>query len=270
MTSWIKQAPAKKKEEDAIRPFLFETTDSGFCGQFNAYLHSVLFSISEDVPLVVNDSVNSVGIRYPLIQNTFVKIPSVSFTDANILTAINLKKRQLPVMTFVQNMSNTRLRTMGQEVFKWNPAILQDTLDASGFDVGVHIRTYQGTDRKNATIEQYVNAIQSYQKSSKKAKLQIFVMADSFQRLEEFRRKKDASWTIKTIGNPAPGGHSQRDFNAMPSRARMAAYLEFVGELQLMQKMPQIFCSLSSNVGKFLFVSTETNIIAVDVPAAKA
>ena len=273
MTSWLKQGPAKKKEE-VEKHFLFETSDTGFCAQFNAYLYAALYSEVEHIPLMVNDTVNAVSIRYPLIRNTFQPIPSISFTDTNLLTAISLKKRRALLMNSISAMKSVVMRNFGRELFQWNPSVVQTpTLDVSGIDVGVHLRTFQSNEGKNPTIEQYIKAIQSYQKTSKKTTLRVFVMTDSSQRLEELIRKKDPSWTLKTISNPTNiTGHSQRDFNASPSRIRMNAYMEFLAELQAMQKIPTIICTFSSNVGKFLYLSTSnaTNIVSIDEPAFAA
>jgi hypothetical protein len=123
--------------------------------------------------------------------------------------------------------------------------------------VGVHLRTFAPAEGKNPPVDTYVKAIQAFQKTSKKTALTVFVMADSSVRLEEFRRKKDPSWTMVTVGNP-PVQHSQRDYNAAPQRVRLTAYKELLTELQTMQQIPQVFCTFSSNVGKFLYLTART------------
>lgn len=265
MTSWLKTGPAKKKEEDAVKPFLFETDDGGLCSQFNAYLYAMAYSVAEKAPLLVNDTANVISLRFPLIKNTFVNPTSVTFTDTNLLSSISLKRRRQALATYILGLTPAHLREAGRNILQWNEDALQPTLDVSGIDIGVHIRTFGVNEPKNAPIEQYVKAIQAVQKISKKTALTVFVMSDSVQRLEEFKQKKDKSWRIVTAGTPPNlGAHSQRDFNAAPPRARMAAYKEFLGELQVMQQLPQIICSFSSNVGKFLYLTTDANVVSVD------
>lgn len=265
MTSWLKTAPAKKKEEDVVKPFLFETDDDGLCSQFNAYLYAMSYSVAEKAPLLVNDTANVVSLRFPLIQNTFVTPDTVSFTDTNLLSSTSLKRRRQALTTYILGLPPAHLREAGRNILQWNEAALQPTIDVSGIHIGVHIRTFGPNEPKNTPIEQYVKAVQAFQKSSKKTSLKVFVMSDSVQRLEEFKLKKDKSWTVVTVGTPPNlGAHSQRDFNAAPPRQRMAAYREFLGELQVMQQLPQIICSFSSNVGKFLYLSSTANLFSVD------
>ena len=252
MTSWIKQGLPKKKEEEPRR-FLFETTDDGLCSQFNAYLYSLIYSVIEGAPLIVNDTVNAVSMRYPLIQNTFQRVNTVEFTDTNLLNVVSLKKKRQTVLSFVAGMQPDKIQSYGRLFLQWNVNALQET-DASGIDVGVHLRTFASTEGKNPPIDTYVKAIQAFQKNSKKTALTVFVMADSSVRLEEFRRKKDPSWTMVTVGNP-PAQYSQRDYNAAPQRVRLTAYKDLLTELQTMQQIPQVFCTFSSNVGKFLYLT---------------
>ena len=263
MTSWLKVGPAKKKEDDdAPRPFLFETTDDGLCSQFNAYLYAMLYSVAERGPLLVNDTANVVSIRYPLIKNTFVNPAPVTFTDTNLGSAISLKRRRQALSSYLLGLPPAHLREAGRNILQWNEAVLAPTIDVSGIDLGVHIRTFGPNEPKNTPIEQYIAAIR---KATKKTALKIFVMTDSAQRLEEFKLKKDKAWTLVTVGVPPNfGAHSQRDFNAAPPRQRMTAYKEFLGELQVMQQLPQIICSFSSNVGKFLYLSSAANVVSVD------
>jgi hypothetical protein len=265
MTSWLKTGPAKKKEEDVVKPFLFETDDAGLCSQFNAYLYAMTYSVAEKSPLLVNDTANVVSLRFPLIKNTFVNPDTVSFTDTNLLSSISLKRRRQALSSYILGLTPSHLREAGRNILQWNEEALQPTIDVSGIDIGVHIRTFGPNQAKNIPIEQYIKAVQAFQKSSKKTSLTVFVMSDSVQRFEEFKRLKNPSWRIVTAGTPPNlGAHSQRDFNAAPPRQRMAAYKEFLGELQVMQQLPQIICSFSSNVGKFLYLSSAANIFSVD------
>jgi hypothetical protein len=265
MTSWLKTGPAKKKEEDVVKPFLFETDDAGLCSQFNAYLYAMTYSVAEKTPLLVNDTANVVSLRFPLIKNTFVNPDTVSFTDTNLLSSISLKRRRQALSSYILGLTSARLREAGRNILQWNEEALQPTIDVSGIDIGVHIRTFGPNEPKNTPIEQYIKAVQAFQKSSKKMSLTVCVISYSTHRFEEFKRLKNPSWRIETAGTPPNlGAHSQRDFNAAPPRQRMGAYKEFLGELQVMQQLPQIICSFSSTVGKFLYLSSAANIFSVD------
>lgn len=278
MTSWIRE-PAKKPIEK--NSFLFETTEAGFCSQFNNYFYSALYSTSSKLPLYVNDTVNAVSIHYPLIKNTFAPVANVVFTDTGVMSATSLIKKSGAqrvagtLRAFLNNVQAPRFRQMARELLLWNPALLEKIRGLDTFtniDLGIHMR---GGDKivtgesANIPIETYIDAARKYQRSSGKPALTIFVMTDSSQRLEEFKRKKDASWTIVTIRYPADLiGHTQRDFNAATSQKRMTAYLEFIRELVLMQSVPHIICTFSSNIGRFLYLTAAdtTTVVSVDMP----
>jgi hypothetical protein len=278
MTSWIREPPKKPIEKNS---FLFETTEAGFCSQFNNYFYSALYAMSSKLPLYVNDTVNAVSIHYPLIKNTFVPLTNLTFTDTTVVSATSLIKKSGAqkvagtLLAFLNNLEKSRFRQMAREILVWNPALLEKIkrLDTSAnIDLGIHMR---GGDKivtgesANISVDTYINAARKYQRDSGKTTLTIFVMTDSSQRLEEFKRKKDASWTIVTIRYPPDLiGHTQRDFNAATSQKRMTGYLEFIRELVVMQSAPHIICTFSSNIGRFLYLTADdtTTVVSVDMP----
>lgn len=270
MTSWIKYNGVKPIGKPVEKnSFLLETTDAGFCSQFNSYVYALLYARSQKAPLYVNDSINAVSIRYPLIQNTFVKMADVQFTDVQIPTATNLKKRTAQLRAFVNDAS---IDDSVKEILNWTPGIrseMEGILDTSAlpstFDVGVHIRAGDmALERKLVPVDTYIEALRDFQKKAKKNTLDVFLMTDSSQSLEEFKRKKEPSWNIFTLRYPTDRmGHTQRDFNALPTRQRMNAYIDFVTELYVMQQIPYIVCTLSSNVGRFLVLTADSTVVNV-------
>jgi hypothetical protein len=59
-------------------------------------------------------------------------------------------------------------------------------------------------------------------------------------------------------------GHVQRDFNASSAGNRMNTYLNFIAELFLMQQIQHVVCTFSSNVGRFLYLTSENEVVTVD------
>ena len=272
MTSWLKLNVVKPLEKK--NSLMFETTDGGFCSQFNQYLYAVLYSEKEQLPLIVNDSTNAVSIRYPLIKNTFTTDSSITFTDTQVLTSTPLKRRVASIRTFVNDISSNELRLHARKIFTWNPLLLvnvQQMLDEESipfdFDVGVHIRI--GGEQKPISVDSYIRQIKTYQSKEKKKTLTVFIMTDSSKALDEFLRKKDVSWNVHHFKSPlSVNGHVQREFNAANSRTRMNAYMNFIAELVSIQRAEHIVCSFSSNVGRFLYLTAEdyTSVASVDIP----
>jgi len=273
MTSWLKLNVIKPLDKKSS--FLFETTDAGFCSQFNQYLYAVLYSAKEGVPLNVNDTANAVSIRYPLIKSTFATPPEITFVDSQIVSATSLKKRVGQIRNYLNGTRPEELQDAAKAILSWNPALLQKLgpiLDSKAFpgefDVGVHIRAgdkITSGEMKNIPIEQYIKAVKAHQNLSRKNKLDVFVMSDSSLKLDEFIKKKDATWTVHTLVSPSSmQGHVQRDFNASSSGSRMNAYLNFVAELFLMQQIGHVVSTFSSNVGRFLYLTSENEVVSVD------
>jgi len=275
MTSWLKLNVIKPVDKKSS--FLFETTDAGLCLQFNQYLYAVLYAAKENVPLNVNDTSNAISIRFPLIKNTFATPSEISFVDSQIVSATSLKKRVGQIQNFLNGVRPEELRDAAKAILPWNPSLLQKLtpiLDAKRFpgefDVGVHIRAgdkITSGEMKNIPIEQYLRAVKAYQTKTGKKKLDVFVMSDSSLKLDEFIKKKDAAWTVHTLVTPSSmQGHVQRDFNASSPGTRMNAYLNFVAELFLMQQIGHVVCTFSSNVGRFLYLTSDNEVVSVDDP----
>ena len=263
MTSWLKLNVVKPIEKK--NTLLFETTDRGFCSEFNQYLYAVLYAENEGIPLIINDTVNAVSIRFPIIRETFVKPSGIAFTDSQILSATSLKKRIPQMKEFLKEIKPENFRFVARDLFQWNPSFLEKVENIlstsslpSTYDIGVHI----DSEMKTIPINKYIDEIKSYQAKQKKNKLQIVVMTDSPEKLLEFKVKKDPSWTIYSLGVPP------FDFNTINSRTRINAYLNFIAELVLIQRAEHIVCSLLSNVGRFLYLTAEdsTSVASVDIP----
>ena len=278
MTSWIKQLPRKPIEKTS---FLYETTQAGFCSQFNNYFYSAMYALAKDTPLYVNDSSNAVSLRYPLIKNTFLALKNVTFTDTNVLSAISLASKSTSqrnagdLRMFLANVEKPKFRKMAREILVWEPSLLETVASrlVPDVDVGVHMRAGDKIITRESTdipVEKYITAVKKYQETSKKAALRVLVMTDSSARLEEFKKKKDPSWTIVNIAYPTNlNGHNQPDFNLAPRQKRMNDYLDFVAELVVIQKASHIVCTFSSNVGRFLYLTADdtTSIVSLDMPA---
>lgn len=278
MTSWLKHSATKPlPKKDSL---FFETDSAGFCSQFNNYLYATLYAKSLKTRLYVNDTANSISIRYPLLRNTFVPVSDLSdvqFTDGQMLTASSIKNRVIPLRVFLSTVSPSNLRTAARSIFEWNDTLLEKMMKLvdhlpSEIDVAVHMR---GGDKiitgemRPLTVEQYVREVETYFRSSKKQSFNVFLMSDSPERIEEFTKKAPSSWKVHTLRSPiSPGGHVQRLFNAAPARERMDSYLSFMAELYVAQRVPRIFCTFSSNVGRFLYLTADdrTNVVSIDEP----
>jgi hypothetical protein len=275
MTSWIRAPPPKKLEQ---RGLLFETTDAGFCSNFNQFLYAYAFSIAEGKPLQVYDLANPVAVNYPMLKTTFVDISNVSYVDGMSLGMSSTRRNIARVMLNAQTQPIATLREQAQRLFQWNPNFiptLQPILESANlpqtFDLGIHIRVgdrITTRDRRTVPVDDYVKAAKKFQADSKKETLNIFLMSDSLPSITEFKKKSPASWTVYTLPSTLPNqdGHNQGQFNRAAARVRLTAFHSFMAELLVMQSISNIVCSMTSNVGRFLHYTVEypENIVSVD------
>jgi hypothetical protein len=264
MTSWIRAPPAKRPEQKGL---FLETSDAGFCANFNQYLYGFLYSMTQDKPLFVYDYANPVAISYPLIKNTFVDISGVTYTDGMTSSTSSIKRLMPRVMDNVRSMPMATVRAIAQRIFQWNNSLvptLKGIISGSklpaSFDLGVHIRVgdrITTRDKRTVPVEDYLRAAKKVLAGRKESN--IFLMSDSVNAIAEFKKKADASWKIYSLPStlPNPDGHLQAQFNKAAPRARMAAYQTFMAELLIMQSVPDIICTFSSNVGRFLYYTVE-------------
>ena len=279
MTSWLNARITPKIIEKTS--LLFETSTGGFCSQFNEFVYSYLYALSEKKGLIVNDMRNAISTTYPLIKNTFATPSDITFTDTYVNTSTPMNRRAVQLRSFL-NMINTKvLRTEARKVLQWAPELVArleniiqtNNISVATLNVGVHMRSgdkISSRTTQNISVDQYMQAVKKYQVDSKLNKLNVFVMSDSQNRLSELQKKKDPSWTIYTIANPflAAEGYVQASFNAAPARTRMESYTQFMAELYVMQRIPQIFSTFTSNVGRFLYLTTNdtTRVVSLDTP----
>jgi len=269
MTSWVRAQPPALKRVEQKMGYFFETTDSSFCSNFLQYLYAYMYSRAEGRTLHVYDMMNSVGVTHPLIKNSFVDTSGVSFADS-MLPSVSSMSRILPrILANANALPVESLRTAAQQIFRWNSSIyapLQEIIKASrlpaSFDLGVYIRGDR-VGMRALPVDEYVRAAKKVLSATTTTSPSIFVMSDSSTAIEQFKKKAEANWKVYSL-EPIPPRTDSRN----PVRARLAAYHQSMTELLVMQSIPDIICTLSSDVGKFLYLTVEyaNRVVSLDEP----
>jgi len=190
-----------------------------------------------------------------------------------------MKKRamQLKLQESITALPVESLRKHAADLFVWNNTLLQRITSLNSrrfpaaFDVGVHIRAANRVGRQelaSISIEKYLSAIKTLQKTSKKAKLDVFVMTDTASMLESLKKGADPSWTIYHFPTNLinPEMHVQARFNSAPFREKTPDYETFIAELAMIQKSRAIVCTMQSSVAKFLYLTMPdtTEFVSLD------
>ena len=231
---------------------------------------------------MVYDMLNSISPGLALIKDTFADMSGVTFVDSMVPSTISLKRNIARVMETVKGLPLGALRATAQDIFKWNSKltpIVKEIFEKANlpgsFDLGIHIRAGDKiTTREMASIsiDKYIAAAKKYQADAGLDELHIFIMTDTIPLREAFIKKADPTWSIHYLPTPLPQpeGHVQISFNNSPRRLKTPAYNYFMAELMIIQSIPDILCTLSSNVGRFLYYTVEHNdgIMSLDAKMA--
>ena len=104
----------------------------------------------------------------------------------------------------------------------------------------------------------------------KKKNIDVFVASENQLVLQDFLSKVPSTWKIHVIqsSNPNVSGFSHVSFQIQPQRIRQATYNEFLASLACLQTSGNLITTLSSDVGRFLFLTNEvmTHFRSMDVP----
>ena len=254
MTSWIRAPRIKKAEEETVKPFFFKVDDTGdFCGQFNSYLYSYMYSRANGRPLVIYDQGNSIGANYPLLREPFEIPEGVEYSDSILPTAINMSARQSRLVEFLSTLGQDQLVEAGVSAFQWTTGMtsaMEELLAENGVpvcDIGIHIT--QGT------VLSHMDAAKAHVAKEKLEAPNVFVVAPAIQ-LADFKRRAPPSWKIHTISERSPT-------TRVPARIRQLEYVRYLAQLYALQSAGFTLVSLMNAIGKFLFL-TSNNCTSVD------
>ena len=263
MSSWVRQEPRKRLAQDAI---LFIATEAGFCSQFNNYLYHFILSKKKKQKLYLFDAR-----RYPFLHDSFLLPPNVELIPT-LPAAITSHAKQ--ILGTLSNMTNEQIRAEAAELFRLSPALSEQIAAERAkyafatFDVGVHIRSGDKIttgEMQTIPIEMYAAEIRKY--SPKR----VFVMSDNPGLRETLKELLGSSVELFSLEfkSPCTGAHEQGTFNMAPKAKKEEAYVQFMTELNIMQEIPRIVCTLSSNVGRYLYVTAKdvSGLKSLDVPA---
>lgn len=264
MTSWISSTRRKPGTVTREQAYTFETNDSsGFCTQFNQYLYAYLTAKSKSRNLYVFDKKNAVNSSLSLLQSTFEIPEEIKFSDMAMLQYQRLTMEQTFPIT--RTIPIQTIKQMAKDLFNYNDETLLECDKflklyklPKSFDVGVHIRAGDKLARREMTpipIESYVSALKAYQKLKDLKEMNVFVMTDTYKLFEQLKAKADSSWKLYTLDTQEQKGYDHSEFKQLPPRQRKAAYIQFLTELQIMRQLDGIICTLTSNVGRWLYIN---------------
>ena len=258
--SWMRGIViAMPKNNDRI---VFTTNGAGFASNFNNFLFTYLHAKKNKKPLHVYDRNNPISPNYRMLEESFLRPKDLIY----IQDAPKEKNYAAMIRAMAATMSDEILEKEAKALFKLTPQMesqIQTILSNyafPSFDLGVHIRSGD----KIRTGEMPVIPIDLYVKeiNATNAKT-IFVMTDNSELLDQMKGSLKPSIQVYSLNQTSPckTGHEQGVFNSYPNDVKLDAYIHFLAELYVMQKIPSIICTFSSNIGRFLYLTRAVNAI---------
>lgn len=284
MTSWggNRQFAQAKKVQEPVS--FFQTTQGGFCSNFNLLFLAYANAVRNSSPLYVHDYPNSVGQTFPLLQSILKDNSTIKYLKDIPPNSKAMDSNKL-VSQYVNSTNIQTLKRMARDLFFYNgdtqekimSRIRGAGLERTAFDVGVHIRSGDKIttgEMKSIPITDYVNALNSFSRRLGKPKLSVFVMTDNIKLFEELKRLSPPAWTFTTlqgVSSYTQNGHTQYSYNTLPASTREDLFYQFLTELHILQNTANLIVTYSSNVGRFLYLTsrfqhTADSIVSLDVP----
>jgi len=276
MSSWIQVQPSRTKIPST--ELYLKMRKVGYCSEFQRFFMAFLYSKHISKPLYLCDTASNLSEVFHLILDTFDIGSNVQYTRKDGVEVF--EDTAIELHNYISTLSEETLLQEARALFRWSTPTLKQMQKffpkekfVPNFDVGVHIRTgdkVTSGEMKAIPLKTYRAAIEDAQKALGKQKISVYVMTDNSMILPALKKLADPSWTLTSIPLPvqADEGHNQVLYNRRSTKDKMDSYYHFLTELYILQRCPQILCTYSSNVGRFLHLTREpaSQIQSLDIP----
>jgi hypothetical protein len=266
MSSWSSLANTKTKAIYGFKP-----TTGGICSNLNQLLFSYLFCRKKQVPLYVLDHPNCVSDTFPMFQGTLEPISGLSYVYEFPKGTKVLEHKHIHSTLSV--LTNDDFKAAAKRLFTFLPAAKERIaseipveISSTAFDIGLHIRSgdkiTQG-EMQSISIDVYRAALLNCRIDNPK----IFVMTDNTDLLTRLKDACPSTWSWASM-DEGSSGHVQSHFNEQSQEKKEREFYRFMAELSIMQKIPTLLVTYSSNVGRYLYLvcPSTTNPLSLDLP----
>lgn len=235
------------------------TTGAGFASNFNNFLYAYLHAKRNNKPLHVYDLNSIISPNYRMLQETFSPPSDIVYTTTPAIGQSHSYTSMIRARTL--SVQNGTLQKEAKKLFNLTPPMesrIQVILKQHNFptfDLGVHIRSgdkVSSKEMESIPIDTYVKEIKANPTTKN-----VFVMTDDAALVDALKMKVPPSITIHSMSQtPCKTAHDQTIFNRLPDDIKLDAYILFLAELYVMQRIPRIVCTFSSNIGRYLYLTT--------------
>ena len=285
MTSWAgNRGYALPKKQALEVTEYFQPTAGGICSNLNSFFYAYLRATTTSNSLYVYDRPNCVSDNFPMFQSILRENSLIKYLKDQPTSGKRLDYSTIFNSSPVRTIPFRRLKELARGLYFYNSEtqdkimglIQAKGLERTFFDVGVHIRSGDKLttgEMSPIPIENYVEALKTFSRRLGKSNLNVFVMTDNYQLYKDLIKESPTTWTFTTLdeaGLHNMGGHTQLTFNTLSVKSKTELFYLFLTELHIMQNIPNLVVTFSSNVGRFLYltsrlIQTTDNVISLDV-----
>lgn len=238
MSSWIiaRNIPSKKKH--VITKYHSTTSAPDIFSIYMEFLAAYIFTQKIGESCSIWDPTT-------LINSTLKHNPQVKF-----LKEVPENLEPLSVSSYepiISPMKFTEIQRIAGSIFQFNTDFNSSVirvLDKNGikalFDIAIHlVKDISGPNVGG--FKKYADLIKEYQKKSKKEKLSIYIMADTYSVVTEFQLLCDPSWKLTSLSKT-------------PTSDTNAEFLHVMAEVQVMVALPALILDFDRPVDRFIYL----------------
>jgi len=172
-----------------------------------------------------------------LMYNPMIKTVSAAPEESPLLTINSFRET-------TANMRFSQIKSYAADIFKYDPAfnesIVNVLLKASirtTFDMAIHITT----DAPGTNLPNYISMIKEYQKRTKKAALNLYIMADSYATVTRFQALCEPSWKLTSLSR-------------FPPTDAASAVFQQLAEVQIFALAPAAILNFEYPLDRFIYL----------------
>jgi hypothetical protein len=278
MASLLRRACRLSWRNDRANALYFYTKDWGIFSTLNCFIHCCIFSRQTGARLIVNDSISCLSNELPFVRS-ILRVPRVDWIEFNNNAwdeSRSYYAQRQTIHAFLRNMDRALFREEFSTLAHWNRRLLRASDDfmrradlySRQYDLGVHIRRGDKIlfgEMPNIELDRYVECIRRCLRPD--CKTRVFVMTDDFGAYEHIRERLPDECELDTLTTPSQRGHRQLVFNQMSPPDKYRQLVQLCSEVRIMQRIPCLIMTLSSNVASFIHAShpnARTKVLSLD------
>lgn len=235
MSSWLKSVKVYAKPKQTI-PFYYDISNTTEVARtFLELLGAFIYSKKMNERCVIYD------------PNEFISLALMSHPSIKTVKVAPENSNMLSIKTFrdiTANMKYSEMKSYAADIFKYDSLFNQSIIDVlqkasirAPFDMAIHITM----DASGANLPFYVSAVKEYQKRTKKATLNIYVMTGSYETVTQFQALCDPSWKLTSLSK-------------FPPTDGAAALFQQLAEVQIFAVVPAAVLNFQYPLDRFMHI----------------